>query len=86
LAKAGLATSNNGHEAAVNASAATTQLQATLSQPQGTSAALSLEVGRVYERFLEMPVAFVVGVVWLAGTVFMGSCAFVLYLVVSALM
>jgi hypothetical protein len=40
---------------------------------------------RAFERFLEMPVAFVLVVMWLAGASLMGSCALVLYLAVSAL-
>ena len=45
----------------------------------------SVGIGIAYERFLEMPVAFVLGALWLAGVALMGSCAFVLYLVLSAL-
>ena len=41
--------------------------------------------GRAYERFLEMPVALVLGVMWLLGAALMGSCALLMYLVVSAL-
>lgn len=46
---------------------------------------LSVGIGRVYERFLEMPVGFVLGVLWLAGAALIGSCALALYLAVSAL-
>ena len=41
--------------------------------------------GRAYKRFLELPVALVLGVMWLAGVALIGSCALVVYLVVSAL-
>ncbi len=56
-------------------------------RPRSSSAArpLSVGVGSAYERFLDMPVAFVLGAVWLAGAALMGSWALVLYLVVSAL-
>ena len=42
-------------------------------------------VGRAYERFLEMPVALVLVVSWLAGVALMSSCALVVYLAVRAL-
>jgi len=35
---------------------------------------------RSYERFLELPVAFVLGAMWLAGVELLGSCALTLYL------
>ena len=35
---------------------------------------------RSYERFLELPVAFVLGAMWLAGVALLGSCALTLYL------
>jgi hypothetical protein len=55
-------------------------------RPRTSSAApLSVGIGRVYERFLEMPTVFVLGVTWLAGVALLGSCALVLYLAVSAL-
>jgi hypothetical protein len=79
LAKAGMATTQNSQGATLNASALTP------SHGQGTSTPLSVAIGSAYERFLEMPVAFVLGVMWLAGAVLMGSCALALYLVVSAL-
>jgi hypothetical protein len=37
--------------------------------------------GRTYERFLGLPVAVVVGVLWLVGAVLAATCALVLYLV-----
>ncbi len=36
-------------------------------------------VGRTYERFLELPPAFVLAVMWLAGAALLGSIALVLY-------
>ncbi len=44
-----------------------------------------LTIGLAYERFLELPVAVVLGVMWLAGVALIGSCALVLYLVARAL-
>jgi hypothetical protein len=54
-------------------------------QPRTSSAPLSVGIATAFERFLEMPVAFVLGVVWVAEVALMGSCALVLYLAVSAL-
>jgi hypothetical protein len=54
-------------------------------QPRTSSAPLSVGIGTTFERFLEMPVAFVLGVMWVAGVALVGSCALVLYLAVSAL-
>ncbi len=53
--------------------------------PTSSSAAPSSGLGRSYERFLEMPVAFVLVVLWLAGVALMGSCALLVYLAVWAL-
>ncbi len=42
----------------------------------------------MYERFLELPVAVVAGVLWLVGSAMlgaMGACALALYLFVSLL-
>ena len=36
--------------------------------------------GRTYERFLHLPVAVVVAVLWLVGAVLAGTCGLVLYL------
>ena len=85
LEQAGMPTSHNSQGTVVNSFAATAQVEATPSPQQGSSAPLSVAIGRAYERFLEMPVAFVLGVMWLAGMALIGSCALVLYLVVSAL-
>ncbi len=40
------------------------------------------QVGRTFERLLGLPVAVVVTVLWLVGTVLAGTCALVVYLVV----
>ena len=53
--------------------------------PTSSYAAPSPGIGRSFERFLEMPVAFVFVVFWLAGVALMGSCALLVYLVVGAL-
>ena len=42
-------------------------------------------VARVYERFLELPVAVVLAVLWLGGMVLLGSCMLGIYLYGSAL-
>ncbi len=39
-----------------------------------------------YERFLELPVAGVLAVMWLAGAALLGSCALTLYLLGSSLL
>jgi hypothetical protein len=36
-------------------------------------------VGRTYERFLELPPAFVLAVMWVAGAALLGSIALLLY-------
>ncbi len=36
-------------------------------------------VVRQYERFLQMPVAFVLAVMWVAGAILIGSCVATLY-------
>ncbi len=51
-----------------------------------TTPPVSVGVGRAYERFLELPVGVVVGLMWLAGAALIGSFALAVYLVVSALL
>jgi hypothetical protein len=41
---------------------------------------LNSQVGLAYGRFLELPVAVVLAVLWLVGAVLEGACALVLYL------
>jgi hypothetical protein len=43
-------------------------------------------VAHAYKQFLEMPVGVVLVLVWLAGAAFLGSCALMLYAVVSVLL
>ena len=38
-----------------------------------------LAVGRTYERFLELPQAFVLAVLWMVGAALLGSIALALY-------
>jgi hypothetical protein len=49
--------------------------------PQESRAAADLPhaVGRTYERFLELPPAFVLAVLWMVGVALLGSIALVLY-------
>jgi hypothetical protein len=51
-----------------------------------TTPTLSATPGLAYEWFLELPVRVVVLVLWVAGVVLLGSCALVVYAVVSALL
>ena len=85
MAPAEMAQSHNSQRTAVNASATTARLEATPSQHQGSSAPLSVAIGRAYERFLEMPVVVVLAVMWVAGAALLTSCALALYLAVSML-
>ena len=41
---------------------------------------LKWRIERVYERFLELPSAIVITVIWLAGIALVGLCALALYL------
>ncbi len=51
-----------------------------------TLATLGESCGKqMYERFLGLPVAVVLGVLWLVGAVLLGVCALALYLYVSLL-
>ncbi len=49
-------------------------------------ARLPLSIGRTYERFLELPPALVLLVMWVAGVALLGSIALVLYLAVGTLL
>ena len=40
---------------------------------------MPLAIGRTYERFLGLPPAFVLAVMWVTGTALLGSIALVLY-------
>jgi hypothetical protein len=50
-----------------------------------TAAPVPTGIGLAYERFLELPVAVVLLVMWAAGAVLLGACALVAYAGVSAL-
>ena len=45
----------------------------------------SLAASKAYDLFLDKPVTFVLGVLWLAGAALIGLWGLVLYLIVSAL-
>jgi hypothetical protein len=51
-----------------------------------TSIPTSGRIAHAYKQFLEMPVGVVLVLVWLAGAAFLGSCALMLYAVVSVLL
>jgi hypothetical protein len=53
--------------------------------PSTTAAPVSTRVGLAYEWFLELPVAVVLLVMWMAGTVILGACALLMYAGISAL-
>ncbi len=40
---------------------------------------MPIALGRTYERFLGLPPAFVLAVLWIAGVALLGSIALVLY-------
>jgi hypothetical protein len=52
--------------------------QAVLQEPRAAVRG-PLAVGRTCERFLELPVVFVLAVMWLAGAALLGSIALALY-------
>ena len=76
---------NDSQSASVKVSAGTPLVEATPPVQQETSAPLSMGIGRAYERFLEMPGAFVLAALWVAGAALLGSCALVLYIAASVL-
>jgi len=51
----------------------------------GARARLPLMIGRAYGRILELPVVFVLAVMWVVGVALLGSIALVLCLTVWAL-
>jgi hypothetical protein len=53
--------------------------------PSTTAAPVSTRIGLAYERFLELPVAVVLLVMWMAGTALLGACALLMYAGISAL-
>jgi hypothetical protein len=52
-----------------------------VTQKPGTRDRLPLKLGRAYERFWELPVVFVIAVLWMLGVVLLGSIALALYLI-----
>jgi hypothetical protein len=50
-----------------------------------TAVPVSREIGLGFEWFLELPVQFVLLVLWVAGIVFFGACALLTYMGISAL-
>jgi hypothetical protein len=53
--------------------------------PSTTAAPVSTRIGLAYEWFLELPVALVLLVMWMAGTALLGACALLMYAGISAL-
>jgi hypothetical protein len=49
------------------------------------AASVSRGIGLAYEWFLELPVQVVMVVLWVAGTVFFGTCALMTYVGIAAL-
>jgi hypothetical protein len=54
-------------------------------KPSTTAAPVSTRIGLAYEWFLELPVAIVLWVMWMAGTALLGACALLMYAGISAL-
>ena len=53
--------------------------------PSTTAVPVSTRRGLAYEWFLELPVALVLMVMWLAGAALLGACALLMYASISAL-
>jgi hypothetical protein len=54
-------------------------------KPRATAAPVSRRIWLAYEWFLELPVAMVLLVMWVAGTALLGACAVLVYAGLSAL-
>jgi hypothetical protein len=54
-------------------------------KPRTTAAPLSTRLGLAYEGFLELPVAVVLLVMWVASTALFGACALLMYAGIAAL-
>ena len=50
-----------------------------------TTASVSVGIRLAYERFLELPVAVVLLVMWVVGVALLGACALLAYAGISAL-
>ena len=53
-------------------------------KPTTTAAPVLRRIGLAYEWFLELPVALVLLVMWMAGTALLGACALLMYAGISA--
>jgi hypothetical protein len=67
----------NAEQAAINTRARKARVEAAPSPPP--------IIGRAYEGFLELPVAFVLLVMWVAGVAMLGSVVLLAYVVISTL-
>jgi hypothetical protein len=67
----------NAEQAAINTRARKARVEAAPSPPS--------IIGRAYEGFLELPVAFVLLVMWVAGVAMLGSVVLLAYVVISTL-
>jgi len=54
-------------------------------KPRTTAAPVSPDIGLAYERFLELPVAVVLLVLWVGGVALLGACGLEAYALISAL-
>jgi hypothetical protein len=67
----------NAEQAAINTRARKARVEAAPSSPS--------IIGRAYEGFLELPVAFVLLVMWVAGVAMLGSVVLLAYVVIPTL-
>ena len=67
----------NAEQAAINTLARKARVEAAPSSPS--------RIGRAYEGFLELPVAFVLLVMWVAGVAMLGSVVLLAYVVIPTL-
>ena len=67
----------NAEQAAINTRARKVRVEAAPSSPS--------IIGRAYEGFLELPVTFVLLVLWVAGVAMLGSVVLLAYAVISTL-
>ena len=74
----------NAEQAAINTLARKARVEAAPSPPSITPSSPSI-IGRAYEGFLELPVAFVLLVMWVAGVAMLGSVVLLAYVVISTL-
>ena len=79
-------TSYNAQAAGMDDRATTAGVEVAPVGSSVTSIPTSGRIAHAYERFLEMPMGVVLVLVWLARAAFLGSCALMLYAVVSVLL